>query len=109
MAVIILEIIPVLLFFVGLGMLAGQFHTRLLFLLIPIILFFRVMPLPMEAQLFCSSFFSLWPAGQELDFSFYIPFPVILGRLLYGGVGLGGIAAAVRISRDIDKKIQSGD
>lgn len=97
MVVILLEVFPVLLWFMGVGLLASRFHGRLLFLIAPITVLFAAAPLPMELQLFSKDFFSVWPAGQGLDPAFSVPVSVVLGRLLYGGIGMIGVAASVRL------------
>lgn len=94
MAAAVLVLAPVLLFFMGFGLLAGRYRTSLVFLIIPAVIFFVAAPLPMEAQLFCRTFFNEWPKGLGLDPEFFVPGPFLAGRILFGAAGVFGAAAA---------------
>lgn len=96
LSVMVLETVPVLLFLEGMGLFAGRFHPGLVFLIIPVTVLFTWMPLPMGAQLFSWTFFSVWPAGLELDPAFLVPWPVAAGKTFFAAVGLLGAAAAMR-------------
>lgn len=91
-----LELLPVLSFLLGFGLLAGRVRPGLIFLLVPVIAVFLLCPLPMEAQLFAGDFFSIYPLTLGLDPALRLTGPFLAGRLLYLAAGLGMALAAGR-------------
>ncbi|MFD1178194.1 hypothetical protein ACFQ3W_18035 [Paenibacillus puldeungensis] len=91
----LLTCLPSMLFFLGLGLLAGRVYPALVFALMPVVLLLGYLPLPYELDLFGSHFFSSYPAGLSvIEPAFEVPLSIIIGRCVYALIGLFLIAAS---------------
>lgn len=86
----VITLLPAMLFVFGLGVLGGQYHQGLVFVLMTAVILVSFIPLPYAVDLFGGNFFTKHP--QSLDVvepPFSIPASVVIGKVIYGLTGLG--------------------
>lgn len=85
----VITLVPAMLFVFGLGVLGGRCHQGTVFLLMVVVLLVNYIQLPYAVDLFGGNFFEKYP--QFLDVvepAFFIPANVLIGKCIYGLVGI---------------------
>lgn len=85
----VIALFPPLVFYLGVGTLAGRTQPALLFLLMTAALGLDFLPLPMVCDLYGTTFFAQYPLTLGvLDPALTVPVAVAAGRVLYLSAGL---------------------
>ena len=85
----IITLLPAMLFVFGAGMLGGRYHQGIIFVLMVVVILINYIPLPYAVDLSGGNFFTKYPEDLEIvEPAFYMPATVLIGKSIYGLVGL---------------------
>ncbi|MBC2396405.1 hypothetical protein [Clostridium tetanomorphum] len=85
----VITLLPSMLFVFGAGMLGGQCHQAIIFVLIVVIILINYFPLPYAFDLFGVNFFTNYPIHLgTVEPAFFIPTTVLIGKFIYGLLGI---------------------
>ena len=94
-------IVPCLLFVLGAGLLLGNVHCNIIYVIMAVILLLSFLPLLVFFDFYGSGFFCSYPltlpAGPGGEPSFALPATFILGRVFFSGAGVLMILCGINI------------
>lgn len=91
----VVTLLPAMLFIFGLGVIGGRCHQGIVFVLMVAVLLINYLPLPYAVDLFGGNFFAKYPASLDIvEPAFSIPANVLIGKFVYGLVGVAMMLTA---------------
>ncbi|WP_027624093.1 hypothetical protein [Clostridium lundense] len=86
---IVITLLPAMLFVFGAGMIGGQYHQSIIFVLMVAILLISYVPIPYAFDLFGGNFFTNYPVSLgTVEPAFFVPTNVLIGKFIYGLLGI---------------------
>lgn len=93
----VFTLFPVMLFTLGIGLVAGEIHPALIYVMMIVMLLLGFLPLPYWADLMGGSFFAGYPSELGvLDPSFGIPADILASRCIFSLLGIALVLAVAR-------------